>query len=384
MAVFAAVVLIGSQLGPEAQGLFSRIKSEIEFVAALSLFGMPQAAFYFLSNRRITTAAVAKLSGLLALLAVLVSCVYSLVMHSANTLYVILFAVASAAVVVHGILRVVVLAFSTTRRFNLVTALPQVVILLLVLAVIMNGSIAPWMVVAVFLLAFCVGSVFAWAMVPTAVEPAAQASANSVSPNEFLAFGAATWFVATLSTATAMFWLRHIEVALGLAAVGVFSMGLTLVQLVLTPFNYAVPLLFKRWMVLSGSSHAIRSAFVAGLGAFCVIALGLAIQQLFPSPEAMSAYSGLTQLKWPFVFSAVAEVMMRIAAVAANAAGTPWAPVLSELVRIVVLGTAFACGTVGDLASVAFFWSAAAVAAAVTLLLVLLRAKGDCDDHFAH
>ena len=373
VAVFAAIVLLGSQLGPEAQGLFSRIKSELEFIAALSMFGMPQAVFFFLSSRRMSRAAALKLGARLAVVCVAVSSAYLAVNRSADPLYWVLFALASAAVVAHGILRVIVLASFTTRVFNLVTALPQIMVLLLVLVVVVGGSLAPWMVAAIFLVAFCGGSAFAWAALRAAAEPAGEAAAGSARPRELLAFGAATWAVATLSTATAVFWLRHTEAALGLAAVGVFSMGLTLVQLVLTPINYAAPLLFKRWMGSPDSSHAIRWTLLAGLGVLCLIAPVLEIQGFFPVPEALTAYSSLRELRWPFAFSAVAEAMMRIAAVAANAAGTPWAPVLSELVRIVVLSLAVGFGAASNLVSVATWWAAGAVLATIALLMAVRR-----------
>lgn len=373
MAVFGAVVLLGSQLGPEAQGLFSRIKSELEFIAALSMFGMPQAVFFFLSSRRMNRPAALKMGALLALVCVAISSAYLVVSRSADALYWVLFALASAAVVVHGVLRVIVLASFTTRLFNLVTALPQVMILLLVFFVVVGGSLAPWMVAAIFLAAFCGGSAFAWAALRTTAEPAGEPAAGAASPRQLLAFGAATWVVAALSTATAVFWLRHTEAALGLAAVGVFSMGLTLVQLVLTPINYAAPLLFKRWMGSPDSSHAIRWTLLAGLGVLCLIAPVLEIQGFFPVPEALTAYSGLRELRWPFAFSAVAEAMMRIAAVAANAAGTPWAPVLSELVRIVVLSLAVGFGAASNLVSVATWWAAGAVLATIALLMAVRR-----------
>lgn len=370
-AMFGAVVLIGSRLGPEAQGLFSRTKSEVEFIAALSLFGMPQAAFFFLSSRRLSRTAALRLGGLLTAVCVAASCAYLVGTRSVSALYLILFAGASASIVAHSILRVVVLALSTTRVFNLVTALPQVMVLLLVLAVIRGGSLAPWMVTAVLLVAFCAGSAFAWTAFGAPVVTPGKPSPNSASLKELFGFGAATWVVATLSTATAVFWLRHTEAVAGLTAVGIFSMGLALVQMVLTPFNYAAPLLFKRWMASPGSFSAIRSALLAGLVVFVVVAMALQIQGLFPLPKSLAAYGGLREMKWPFAFSAVAEVIMRIAGVAANAAGTPWAPALSELVRIAVLGIAVVLGAAANPVSLATMWAFAAVLAAVALLMAV-------------
>lgn len=187
------------------------------------------------------------------------------------------------------------------------------------------------------------------------------------------AFGVAAWSVAALGSATAVFWLRHTESVLGPAAVGVFAMGLTLVQVVLTPFNYAAPLLFKRWMESPGASQATRWALLAGVGSFLVISMVLGIQGLFPMPESLSAYGALSALKWTFAVAAAAEVVIRIAAVATNAAGYPWAPALAEFVRIALLCIAVGLGFANDLTAIATLWATAAVLASATLLVTARR-----------
>ncbi|MDP3610585.1 MAG: hypothetical protein Q8R98_01905, partial [Rubrivivax sp.] len=45
--VLLATVWLGAVQGPEQQGVFNRTKAEIEFVAALTLLGLPQALFFF-------------------------------------------------------------------------------------------------------------------------------------------------------------------------------------------------------------------------------------------------------------------------------------------------------------------------------------------------
>ena len=49
-AVLLATLLLGARLGPEVQGGFSRIKAEVEFVAAFAMFGLPQALFFYVKS----------------------------------------------------------------------------------------------------------------------------------------------------------------------------------------------------------------------------------------------------------------------------------------------------------------------------------------------
>ena len=370
-AMFGAVVLLGLTLGPQTQGLFSRVKTELEFISALSLFGMPQAVFFFVTSRRMSRASALQVTGLLGCLAVAASLLYVGLTHSINALYLAMFAVAAAAMVVHGMLRVLVLAAST-RLFNAVTAAPQVVLLLLVIVSVAIGSLVTWQVAAIFLLAFLFGSAFAWQALRANAPHAVDVSTPAAKTKDLTVYGAAAWSVAVLNSAANVLWLRYIESALGLAAVGVFTMGLTFVQVILTPINYAVPLLFKRWVQSPGAaSAAARPALASGLVTLLVIAPLLAIQGALPMPSALHAYAGLADLKWTFAAIAVAEVVVRIAAVGANAAGRPWVPALAELMRLVVLTAAVGMGFGMLLPSIATTWACAAAFAACTVLAVV-------------
>lgn len=373
-AVLGAVVLLGSALGPQAQGLFSRSKTELEFITALALFGMPQAVFFFVSSGRMSRASALKVTGLLGCFAAVASLLYIGLTHSVNAPYLAMFAAASMAMVVHSMLRVLVLAEVGTRLFNTVTAAPQVALLLLVLVIVAAGSLTAWQVAAVFLIAFLFGCVVAWWGLRAHAVAAVDASSTTTKWKGVAAYGAAAWSVAVLNSAANVFWLRYIESVLGLAAVGVFAMGLVFVQVVLTPINYAVPLLFKRWIQLPGAASAVaRPALVSGFVTLVVIAPLLAIQGVLPMPVALRDYADLHDLRWTFGAIAVTEVVVRIAAVGANAAGRPWAPALAELVRLGVLAIAVSTGFAVLLPSMSAAWACGAALAAVAVLMAMRR-----------
>jgi hypothetical protein len=50
--VLLATLWLGVCLGPEVQGGFSRTKAEIEFIAAVAMFGLPQSLFFHVNSGR--------------------------------------------------------------------------------------------------------------------------------------------------------------------------------------------------------------------------------------------------------------------------------------------------------------------------------------------
>ena len=363
-AVLASVLVVGTVLGPLSQGLFSRIKSELEFISALSMLGMPQAVFYFLRSDRMNQAAVLKITAWLSVATGIASLAYVAATHAVAWFEQLLFAAAAAAIVVHGMLRVLVLARSTTRSFNIVTLAPQILVFLQALAWVIGGELHAWNVPVAFLVAFVLGSALAWWVLKSAPEHAASGNTQT---RQLLGYGLSAWLVAALSSLASVVWLRHIEAAQGLAAVGVFAMGLTAVQVVLTPFTYAAPLLFRRW-VGSKAVSMLRPALLSGL--ITAILLTVVVVALGNVPNALSLgnYASLRGLVWFFVSAAAAEVVVRVSAVAANAAGSPWTPALAELSRIALLASAIWIEAARTLPSLAAAWSVAAGLAAVTLM----------------
>lgn len=372
LATFVTVLLIGSKIGLEAQGLFSRFKSEIEFISAASQLGMAQAVFYFLKAEKMTVPMALKISVFLGVIALIVSEIYLGGRQSNKWAEIYLFGFTAAVVVIHAILRVIVLAVSGTRIFNVITALPQLLILILVIGIIFSKKISLMVFSLIYFSAFGASCLFAIIAIRFSSKVLLVKLSNVVSIKELMGYGAATWFISSLSTATSLSWLRHIESKLDLSAVGIFSMGIILIQMCLIPFNYAAPLLFKQWMESGNLSQITRFAVISGLGALIIIVTGIKMYDFLPLPVStlMMKYNNLQDLKWALAVAAAAEVVIKIMTVGVLASGNPWKAVISEFVRLCILVIAILAEYIINLKSVANFWAIASVMSAFSIVIV--------------
>ncbi len=160
--VLLAALLLGATFGPEVQGGFSRAKAEIEFIAALALFGLPQALFFHVKSGRLGLSralrfALAQRAGRARDRRLLRGGpAWPRPVRSARCCS----GVAVAACVAHGQLRAMTLLDPRTEWFNVVTAAPQVLIFLLVAVVCagsVNAAVAPvWW--TIFAVAFGIGA----------------------------------------------------------------------------------------------------------------------------------------------------------------------------------------------------------------------------------
>lgn len=372
--VLGLVVVLGAALGPSAQGLFSRTKAELEFVSALCLFGMPQAAFFFVSTGRLRGVTALRLTSVLAAVTVALAIVYGGTTGGLRGAPLIAFSIATVLMVTHGMLRVLVLSCSDTRVFNVVTVLPQLMLWPMGGALIGYGAIDPWHVSAGFALAFLAGSLAALAVICRSANSRLETGSHPVNLGELLAYGCAAWSVAALNAGAYVFCLRVIESGAGLHEVGVFTMGIVLVQGVLTPFNYAAPLLFKRWVVSRPRRKAsVRIAVASAFGASMLAGSLIAIAGPMSAAGLLGSYSQLDELKWSFGAVAVVEAMIRTTASIANAHGRPWIPALGEAVRLLALVVAVGFGFVGESSQAARSWLLAASLASAVVLVGIIR-----------
>ena len=263
-----------------------------------------------------------------------------------------------------------------TVWFNLMTAAPQVGALVGVGLVIASGSVAgpaTWFVL--FACASAVPAALAgWRLHTAAPTP----SAGSVDARALLAYGLAAWLTAALATAAILVMQRWVEAADGRAALGRFTMAMTLVQVPLTPVNYAAPLLFRRWMEQPGARASRRwaAALYGGLAAVAAcVALGA---WSWPDLGLGPAYAGATAALALLLLGGAAEAASRVLTVHKSATGLPWVAVRAEAARWAVLGAGWlgldrAPAGPGLLVWCAL-WAAAATAAA--LVFVLHRDRG--------
>lgn len=378
VSVLGLVVVLGAALGSSAQGLFSRTKAELEFVSALCLFGMPQAAFFFVSIGRLSGAAALRLTSALAALAAALAIVYGGATGSFRGTSLIAFAIATVLMVTHGMLRVLVLSYSDSRAFNAVTVLPQLMLWPMGGVLIGLGAADPWYVFAGFALAFLIGSLSALAVIRRSANSRLEVDSRPASVGELLAYGGAAWSVAALNAGAYVLCLRAIESGAGLNDVGVFTMGIVLVQVVLTPFNYAAPLLFKRWVdSRPGREASVRIAALSALGASTLAGGLIAIAGPVSAAGLLGSYSELGELKWCFGGVAVVEAMIRTMAAIANAHGRPWIPALGETLRLLALAVAIGFGLAGESSQATRAWLLAAALASAIVLAGVVRISPD-------
>ena len=367
-----ATLWLGANLGPEQQGAFSHTKAEIEFIAAFAMFGLPQALFYFVKSSRLGAGAALRWAAGSALLALPIALVYGTVQHPQFGLWpVAALALGVGLGVFQGQLRALLLVGQRTEWFNVVTALPQLVLLAGVLVLVATGSVNeqrwPWL----FALAFGSAAVFAlWRLQGAAsvAPPAAQ-----VGWRELGHYGLAAWLAAALYTAAILLVQRWVERASGAAVLGVFTMALTLVQVPLTPVSYAAPLLFRRWMERPGTQASQRWALLLFGALLGIAALVWLAAPLWPRLGLGAGYDGLARALAVLLVGGAAEAASRVLGVNANASGTPWVAVRAEAARWAVLGLGGLFASPSALLPMCMLWSASALAAAAVFAIQARR-----------
>lgn len=362
-----ATLWLGTNLGPEQQGTFTRTKAEIEFVVAFAMFGLPQALFYFVKSARLGGNAALRWAAGSSLLALPIATAYVLVQQPQFGLWPVAALVLAVGLgVFQGQLRVLLLVGQRTEWFSAVTALPQLVLLLGVLVLVGSGSANeqswPWL----FALAFGGTAVFAlWRLRGLSSAPPAAAAAGWRALGRY---GLAAWLAAALYTAATLLVQRWVEHTLGATVLGVFTMALTLVQVPLTPVSHVAPLLFRRWMERPGAQASQRWALIlfgALLGAAALVWLAAPV---WPRLGMGPGYARLASALAVLMVGGAAEGAARVLGVNANASGTPWIAVHAEVARWGVLAVGLVLASSPGLLAMCALWSASALAAAAVFL----------------
>ncbi|MEP6875122.1 MAG: hypothetical protein ABI887_12225 [Burkholderiales bacterium] len=365
-AVLLATLVLGARLGPEVQGGFSRIKAEVEFVAAFAMFGLPQALFFYVKSGAMSTHTALRWAFGCALLALPLAAAYALWYRvDDNAVSIALLSLAVAAVVAHGQLRALLLVRERTVWFNVITALPQLLVLLGVLHIVTRGGVETPAWFALFALAFAVAAAISWWRLRAA--PRGRVS-TGVGWRALGHYGLAAWLTAALATAAILLVQRWVEVAHGRVALGQFAMAMTLVQVPLTPISYAAPLLLRRWMEQPGAAVSRRVAgavFAALLSAAALVWLAAGA---WPDLGLGPAYAGTTQALAVLLAGGAAEAASRVLTVQASASGLPWIAVRAEVARWAVLGVGWLALPAPALLPVCALWAVGAWAAAAVFV----------------
>lgn len=375
--VLLATLWLGASLGPEVQGGFSRTKTEIEFIAAFAMLGLPQSLFFHVKSGRLKSRVAMRWAQASTLLALPVGAAYALAQPThAGLLATGLLAAAVACCVLHGQLRALLLVeVERAAWFSVLTALPQVLMLAGVgCAIAWGATSVPFPVVwlGVFAVAYGIAGLMAWRKLRGTTEPAAVRA--PAGWRELGRYGLATWITAVLATAAALAVQRWVESNEGPAALGRFTLAMTLVLVPLTPLAYAAPLLFRRWMERPGGGASLRWA-----GLLFMLLLGLALliwlaAPLWPDLGLGPAYADVTQALAVLLVGGAAEAASRLLAVQASASGRPWIGVRAEVARFGTLVIGALSPLSQGLLWVCALWALAAGAAA---LVFVAHARAD-------
>lgn len=370
-AVFATVVMIGAVLGPELQGSFSRIKTEIEFVATLALIGLPQSVFFYLSSGRLTLRSALAITLVVALVALILSIGYRFANGIDTVAYSIVFALASVFFTAHSMLRVILLARASVITFAFATATPQVLLFLFSCVAILFGALPTIASTSMLGAAFLIGSAFTlWKICITPSVAIAHWLGN-VGAAEICRYSLAGGAAGILAAGASLLMIKAVERSFGSTALGVMTMGLLLAQIVATPCNYAAPLLFKQLMGSAPNRAWMIAPLMWGGLAFAATAAGLQTLQLLASPDRLQGYGALFELKWPLALTVAADVALRISSPSVLALGQPWLLLCAEIGRIGLLAGGLAAGIVVSVLHAIWLWCAASMFAALILLLLI-------------
>lgn len=368
--VLLATLLLGMSLGPEVQGEFSRTKTEIELIGVLAMFGLPQSLFYYVKSGRLGNNSAMSWALGSAALAVPIGALYAFIQYPQGWPALgLLFGAAVCGFVAHGQLRALLLVRLRTEWFNVMTALPQVLVLVGLGLVVWKGTSASFAMpawLAVFALAYGTAALLDARKLGTAPEvPPTQAAGW----RDLGRYGLATWISTVLGTAAILTAQRWVEDRAGLVALGQFTMALTFVRLPLTPVTYAAPLLFRRWMEQPGARASRRWAGTLFALLLAAAALVWAGSSVWPDLGLGPAYEGTAHALAILLVGGAAEAASRVLTAQASAAGRPWIAVRSEAARWIVLASGFVLPLPPGLLPMCAVWALASAAAAMVFVL---------------
>ena len=379
VALLVSTVWLGKALGPGQQGQFNQLKSVIEFGATLACFGMPQALYVHAQTGRLRLPAARRLAVFVAWLGLPVGAGLALAGSLSSPMQLVVpLALAVAFGALHLQWRALTLLADATWRFNLVTLLPQLLLLpLAATAVMLGGLSAPqlaWGMGASFLVgAFVAGRMLSTS--PAMSQPAAGVApaADVVQFRKLFQHGAATWIAASLGTLAVVLLQHTAQAREGPAALGLISLALLVSQVPLTPLNYALPLLLRhRLRGTPRSRVAMRaSSFLPALPMLVLAALAWWLGRWRSDLWMGAGYEGLNLLVAWLLVAAGAEAATRLALVHAQAEDRPGRAALTEAVRVVVLVagvfSGLDLGAASGLLTLALWWAGAAWLALATL-----------------
>lgn len=379
-AALGAVSVVAHLRGPAAQGSFSAIKAEIDFLAVTLCFGLPQALFFAIQTRHLTQRDGVLVALTHSLIATLAVWLWSSVIADQGTLASLLYSGTVGAAVAYSSLRGAALASRTTTEFSVLSAAPGVLLLAVVVLALCfelpTGESRNW-TLGLFSVVYLVTSVMgiASSRVPR-LPRLTDLSLRRLQ--ELYRYGGATWLSASTQSAGALCafaWLEHVLVLP--EEVGIFSAGLVLVSLLVTPLNLAAPLLLKHWT--GRNAEGRKDEFLYLSGAFIALAAVLCGMVALSRDAIVAVAFGAAYLDHSGVIALTAcavptQGLTKIVGIALSAAGNPGTAALVDIARLMALASGLLFW--GDsLQNVAIAWLVAEYSSALIAIAILARQR---------
>lgn len=367
---FVSIALLGIYLGPVAQGVFSFIKIEVAFIGSLAMFGLVQALFYFVQASRMSIGRAKELAVVSALVSGLMALGYGVFVQRWAGLALIAFVFAGGAYAWFNCLRGIMLAATTTRLFNVMTALPQGLLLLYAIIAVAIGRINNSDVALAFTVSFVLASLIGLRWLAIASQSTPRFVVTEERLHRVMRYVFASGVTEIAAAMSLLLAARAVGSRIGSLELGVFTFAIALAQGLLVPVNYTIPLLFKRWMEHPNASEAMRVGIwvVAILGGLALVVRYLLIY-IIPG-SWLGAYSSMVDVLWIVLFAVAFDSGRGILAVHAKAHGMPWLSATSETLRLIVVAGGLALCSIQQVQDVAWIMCVAAIVSTTMLLTV--------------
>ena len=357
---FATVAWLGRTQGPAPQGVFSRTKTELEFLASVASLGLPQALMYFAQTRRLSVSRALRISAVAALLGALGAVVYGLIRDEGPAVAII--AAAVFAMVWHGNLRTILLGVSTARSFNLVTAGPQALVLVWVLSATPGLGMSTPLAAGGYAVAFGIVALLAGSRLS---GRAATEAVEEVPTRRLASYGVATWVSAMAVTGSLLACTLYVDASQDPRALGLFTATVVLAQVALTPLNYVLPLLLKRWVASTG--HRRWPYLIIGSTPPLVAAAALKVVGTSWADGWLGDYALISDALWMVCAVVGLEVAVRLLTADQLAKGRPWAPAAADVVRVASVGAMLVILRPDNFLDVVAVWGLASLGALTAL-----------------
>lgn len=338
------------------------------FLGSFAAFGLPQALLYFVTSRSLALSRAFRISVTTALLGGASSAAYTAIRVETLNSATILLALAVIGFVWHGNLRSVLLAVSSSVYFNLVTALPQLLVFIFVCIYATLGTINVGSTSLAFFCSFAAAGGLAFVWIIRSNGHSDLSNEQSVKLQALLTYGGASWLTGVCSNLTVLACTLFVSDRIGGQALGVFTAGMVVAQTALTPLNYMLPLFFKHWMEHPGRIIVLRSAL--GLATLPLAVAGCtALARTIVPISWLGDYRGLITIAWIVLLGVAAEVIVKLLSVAAYAQGRPWRATVAEIARVcTTLSLLWTLRSHLGINEVAGVWTVSALIAACVLM----------------